>query len=295
MAWRPRVKTICHRTSRLEKKLPLRKMADVKVKVPWHYRSHNLRSFPEMSACTVQQGSHDVEAPARPSGASGPDATALAAIVNASADAILSLDLEGRITSWNKGAERLLGFTAAEMMGQLISRLIPAESREEERQFLEAVRKGDAVPPYDALRCTKDGRRLWVSVSIGALRNSSGTVCGTCEIGRDVTERVAAEMALQEADERIRSLADFAPVIIWLSGPDKLINYFNRAWLEFTGHGEDEELDIDWSENIHPEDLERCLATYKTSFDACHPFEMAYRLRHHSGEYRWLLDSGMPR
>ncbi len=273
-------------------------MTRVKVKVPWHLPQPEPAPFPEMSACTAQLGSPDVDAPARPSGASAPDANVfarLAAIVYASADAILSLDLEGRITSWNGGAERLMGFTAAEMIGQPVTRLIPAESVDEERLFLEAVRKGEAMPPYDALRCTKDGRRLWVSVSIAALRDAAGVVTGTCEIGRDVTGRVQAETALRENDERLRCLADAAPVIIWLAGPDKLFNYFNRAWLEFTGHADDEEVDIDWSENLHPEDLERCLATYKTSFDACHPFEMEYRLRHHSGEYRWLLDRGVPR
>lgn len=90
-------------------------------------------------------------------------------------------------------------------------------------------------------------------------------------------------------------MPDSMRIMMWISDTQKLCTYFNRDWLEFTGQTLEHELGHGWTAGIHPEDFDRCLATYNAAFDAREEFKMEYRLRHHSGEYRWILDAGMPR
>src|SRR6266487_2618393 len=112
---------------------------------------------------------------------------------------------------------------------------------------------------------------------------------------RDVTDRKSGEAALRESEERFRVVADSAPVLIWMSGLDKLCTFFNKPWLEFTGRTIEQEMGNGWAEGVHPDDLQRCLKVYAEAFDAREPFVMQYRLRRHDGEYRWISDSGVPR
>ena len=101
--------------------------------------------------------------------------------------------------------------------------------------------------------------------------------------------------SVQESERRFRLVANTAPVMIWMSGPDKLCNYFNQPWLDFTGRSLEAELGNGWSEGVHPDDLKDCLGTYTLAFDLRESFRMEYRLRRHDGEYRWVLAMGVPR
>ena len=103
------------------------------------------------------------------------------------------------------------------------------------------------------------------------------------------------EAILQEGEEMFNYLANHAPVLIWIAGLDKGCFYFNQPWLNFTGRTLEQEQGNGWAEGVHPDDFDRCWQTYVEAFDARQPFTMEYRLRNRGGEYRWLLDNGVPR
>ena len=111
----------------------------------------------------------------------------------------------------------------------------------------------------------------------------------------EIIERNRISDALRESEERFRTMADTAPVMIWVSGTDKLCNYFNKGWLEFTGRTLEEEIGSGWVSRVHPDDYEYCLDIYYSSFELQQPFSMEFRLQRHDLEYRWILDTGTPR
>ena len=108
-------------------------------------------------------------------------------------------------------------------------------------------------------------------------------------------ERKRAEGALRESEDRFRTMANSAPVMLWVAGPDGLATWFNNGWLEYTGRTMDQELGNGWTEGIHPADFDRCLDNYLSRFATRHPFDVEYRLRRHDGEYCWIFDRGIPR
>lgn len=106
-------------------------------------------------------------------------------------------------------------------------------------------------------------------------------------------DRMAARM--QQHHQHLHVVANASPVLLWTSGPDRGCDWFNQRWLDFTGRSMAQELGNGWAQGVHPDDMDRCLSVYTEAFDARQPFSMEYRLRRHDGEYRWVLDQGMPR
>jgi len=135
----------------------------------------------------------------------------------------------------------------------------------------------------------------WLASRFQVFKDEAGEPVRMTGVNIDITERKRAQEELQESEARFRTVADTAPVLIWMSGPDKLCNFFNKGWLDFTGRPLAAELGNGWAEGVHPDDLPKCLKIYTESFDARTPFTMEYRLRRHDGEYRLISDHGVPR
>ncbi len=141
----------------------------------------------------------------------------------------------------------------------------------------------------------KDGSHVWINLTVSCIRDAGGKLNHFISVIEDINARKAAENALRESEQRYRSVTDAAPLMVWMSGADKLCYYFNKGWLDFVGRTLEQEAGNGWAVNVHPDDLDRCLQIYSSSFDARLPFEMEYRLRHHAGQYRWIFDRGLPR
>ncbi|MGC1650902.1 MAG: PAS domain S-box protein [Candidatus Sulfotelmatobacter sp.] len=224
------------------------------------------------------------------------DATGLlAAIVSSSDDAIVSKNLDGIIKTWNTGAEHIFGYSAKEAIGQHITLVIPPDRRAEEDDILARLRRGERIDHFQTVRRRKDGTLLDVSLTISPVRDTSGRIIGASKVARDITAQKRAEKELLESEQRFRVITDASPIMVWMSGTDKLCYYFNKGWLDFVGRTLEQESGNGWAENVHPEDFDHCLQIYVSNFDARRPFEMEYRIRHHTGQYRWILDRAVPR
>ena len=362
----------------------------------------------------------------------------LASVVASAHDAIITAGLDGQVKSWNAAAETLFGFTAAEMIGSSVGRIIPSDAQSEMTLVLERLAGGQSIEPFETVRLVKDGRQIDVAVNYSPLKSDSGQIVGASMISRDITSRKQAEheverlnrdlndriselhrmldvlpigvgiaydpecrfiqmntyMArllslpaeangsmtapaqerpqhftiwqdghevpgdelpmqvaaaqnreihdwraevrrngaaplhfmvsaaplydlqgkvrgaigafvditelkrtnaeLQASEKRFQAMGDTAPLLIWMADANQHYTWVNQSWLNFTGRTLEQELGDGWTEAIHPEDLPACMQSFKAAFARMEPFELEYRLRSKQGEYRWLLDRGVP-
>ena len=129
----------------------------------------------------------------------------LAAIVEASDDAIVSKTLDGTVSYWNPGATRIFGYTAGEMVGSPITRIVPVELQDEEAEILAKLARGERIDHYETVRLVKGGRHITVSLSVSPLRDAAGKVVGASKIARNITSRKETEDALRSANDALRS------------------------------------------------------------------------------------------
>lgn len=214
-------------------------------------------------------------------------------IVETANEGVWLLD-SGLLTLYvNRQMGQMLGYELKEMIGRSVFDFYFPEDVEYKRQVLGGRRQGRCELLDERLR-RRDGSELWVRMAASPLFKDNGEFEGALAMISDITERKRAEEILHESEQRFRLVASTAPVMIWMSGLDKEPTYFNQSWLDFTGLSE-AELKNGLAEIVHAEDYQRCHDTYCRGFDQRQPFRKECRLRRYDGQYRWMLDIGVPR
>ena len=208
---------------------------------------------------------------------------------------ISHISLDGEWILVNDRYCQMLGYTEAELRQKTLMEITHPDDREDVLSGRRRLLAGEiSSHTMDKRYLRKDGSIFWASLYRALARDADGNPRYFIGVVEDISERKRAEAALRESEERFRNMADTAPVMLWVSGLDKLCTFFNKPWLEFTGRTMEQELGYGWAAGIDPHDLDRCLATYSSSFDARRPLQIEYRLRRADGEYRWILDNGVP-
>jgi two-component system CheB/CheR fusion protein len=221
----------------------------------------------------------------------------LAAIVESSADAILSQDLNHTIQSWNQGAERLLGYRSEEIIGQPITRLIPTRLHHDESRVLERIKHGEQITPYETVRLCKDGTEILVSVTVSPIRDRTGQLIGISRIVHDITKHISMAETLREKEEHLRMalLASRAGTYRWNIQTTNQIQWSEGlrevCGLE-AGEGKGPSTLEDWLTLIHPDDRPAFLAALKRCLDSGAELDIEYRVIDSKGTTRWLADRG---
>lgn len=217
----------------------------------------------------------------------------LASIVESSEDAIVTKTLAGVVLSWNAGAERIFGYTAAEAVGKSINLIVPPERRDEERMILERLARGERIEHFETLRSTKDGRRRAISVSISPIRDPEGQVVGASKVARDISGRSQAEEQLRQSEERLRLAMDAGNSGVWdydfaskkLTWSERIAEFFGVTLEEFDGTLEY------FARMVHPQDKVRIREAGRVSVETGEPYQIEYRIVRTTGEIRWIFQS----
>ncbi len=200
----------------------------------------------------------------------------------------------GGVVRWvNASCDELNGLVAGQMAGQNALDAMCVNSTELVSKVAAVAATGE---PWQGplSRTSQNGERYHVQQTITPIRDDSGAITHLLWISNAADDPHLLDR-LTESEARFQRMADAAPVMIWTSGLDTLCDYFNKVWLDFTGRALKQELGNGWADGVHPDDFQNCLDVYLTSFEARRGFAMEYRLRRADGQYRWLLDNGVPR
>jgi PAS domain S-box-containing protein len=213
----------------------------------------------------------------------------LAAIVEGSGDAILSHTPDGIVRTWNRGAESILGYSAAEAIGRHVSEVVVLDG------VAQLPNVGTACQ-CDTACFRSDRQRIPVSMTCYPIQGSSGTVAGTAMILRDISEHKRVELALQESEARLLTMADGCSTPIWVADGEGNTQFVNRATREFLGPHNDREVDGQkWQLLLHPDDAPSYVDAYHSALRRQASFRAEVRFRRGDGEWRWAAAYAEPR
>ena len=212
----------------------------------------------------------------------------LAVIVESSHDAILSKTLDGIITTWNRGAEMLYGYTADEVTGRPVSILIPPEFADEGRQFLEKIKRGEAVRDHEAERITKDGKRINVLLTISPIKDMSGRIIGASAIAQNITELRRAAEVVKESEKKYRDLFENANEAIFVAQDARLV-FTNPTLTKLFGYSAEELSAKLFIEFIYPDDRDMVIDRHRRRLTGEElPPVYAFRVVRRDGNVRWV-------
>jgi PAS domain S-box-containing protein len=215
----------------------------------------------------------------------------LAAIVDSSHDAIVSKDLNGIVTSWNRGAERLFGYAASEMIGRSVTTVIPPNRHHEEARNLDNIRRGVRVDPYETVRRGSDGSLIDVAVSLSPLRNPAGDVIGASKIARDTAKRKKTELALAERNIQLALAGKAVLVGSYAYDTGTEIMQISEGYAAIHGfpEGITEMARSECLAGVHPDDVGRVEQSRSEAFRGCRrEYGVEYRITRPGGEMRWV-------
>ncbi|GGZ01510.1 PAS domain S-box protein [Novosphingobium colocasiae] len=221
-------------------------------------------------------------------------AALLAAIVESSDDAIVGKALDGTVLSWNAAAERIFGWTTAEMVGRNIRTLIPADRQREEDDIIANIGAKRRVPTFETVRLRKDDSEVHVAVTVSPVLDSGGNVVAASKIARDITDHKRIELQLRDADQRFRLLADNISQLTWITDSTGWIFWYNKRWYDYTGTTLAQMEGWGWSQVHHPDHIDRVTLLWQTHLASGESWEDTFPLRGADGEYRWFLSRAVP-
>jgi PAS domain S-box-containing protein len=226
-------------------------------------------------------------------------------VINAIPGFVWSALPDGTVEFCNRGWLDYTGMSSDQVRRKELDTAIhPQDKSDFVEKWRAALAQGQSFEAEVRMR-RADGCYRWfliravpLRVANGGINRWYGTNVDIEDLKRaqeEITERKHAEERLLESEARFQMMADTAPVLIWMTGTDGLCNYFNKPWLEFTGRSMEQEVGTGWTEGVHPDDVQGCSDGFLPAFHARKPFRMEYRLRRADGEYRWVIESGIPR